>query len=463
MKNSFFKLMITVPFLIIINACNRSSEKNVSDNNNQRFYAQIANEYVVQFSAVYRTEMTSLDEVAKLADWQKQNLEKYQVAETVAYLFGPATNREIGGAKRDQLIQINWSGAYVGADGQVEIPYTYSGSWILHQNYKANFQLPIPYNENIVYSTNWKLCTDSAPEHQTQSFYWYFWDPTRSGCDHIEGVHYQMTTLKISKQTIPTEATYPQYDDLLKSNGINRNLQMTMAFGYVEDPADFQPFTDSDFGIREFQKSVKKTRASLKKYKATETPILQGEYLNAPNPDLQIGVRFQGMKDGVNFTVNVVATAGIDQMEIFAKSFAHDHDGIFGWFGHSRVGSGFDANNFGQMVKNNPSYYSISDQYQLIYWGGCNSYSYYSLPFFKFKAAKDPQNDPNGTKKLDILGNGLPSLFAFNAFNAEVTINTFMNWETRTSYQEIVNTLENNATSYGATVLVNILGDEDNQ
>ena len=169
------------------------------------------------------------------------------------------------------------------------------------------------------------------------------------------------------------------------------------------------------------------------------------------------------MKDGVRYTINIVAAAGIDQMEIFAKSFAHDHDGVFGWFGHSRVGSGFDANNFGQMVKNNPSYYSISRQYQLIYWGGCNSYSYYSLPFFKFKAQLDPQNDPNGTKKLDILGNGLPSLFAFNAFNADVTLKAVMNWENRTSYQDIVNTLENNASSYGSTVLVNILGDEDNQ
>ena len=51
----------------------------------------------------------------------------------------------------------------------------------------------------------------------------------------------------------------------------------------------------------------------------------------------------------MDIVINVVAAAGIDQMELFARSFAHDHDGFFGWFGHSRVGSGFDAERFWQV------------------------------------------------------------------------------------------------------------------
>lgn len=463
MKNRVYKILLSVPLFMMMNSCGRFSERNVSDNGNQKFYAAIANEFIIQFTAIYRTKFISLDQVKKLTDWEKQKIETSQVPETVSYVFGPATNREIGGPKRDQVIHVNWADAYMNEKDEVEIPYTYSGTWILHDSYKSSFQLPLPYNEKIVYSTDWKLCTDSAPDHQTRGFYWYFWDPKRSGCDHKEGVQFQTITMSISKQTIPTKVTYPQYEDLLKSNGIQNNLQMTMAFGYVEDVASPEPLKDHDYGMLEFQKSVRKTRAALKPYSPVETAIRQGEYLGTSNPKLQIGVRFQGIKGGVKFTINLVAAAGIDQMEIFAKSFAHDHDGIFGWFGHSRVGSGFDANDFGRMLRNNPSYYSISDQYQLIYWGGCNSYSYYSLPFFKFKADIDPENDPNGTKKLDILGNGMPSLFAFNAFNAEVTMNTFMNWEARTSYQDMVDSLEGNAARYGVSVMVNILGDEDNR
>ena len=47
-------------------------------------------------------------------------------------------------------------------------------------------------------------------------------------------------------------------------------------------------------------------------------------------------------------------------------------------------GYGFDANYFRSLMKGKPDYYSITSEYQLIYWGGCNSYSYYALPFFNF-------------------------------------------------------------------------------
>jgi hypothetical protein len=140
-------------------------------------------------------------------------------------------------------------------------------------------------------------------------------------------------------------------------------------------------------------------------------------------------------------------------MDIFAKSFAHDHDSLFSWLGHSRVGSGFDANKFGQIVRSDPSYYSISNEYQVIYWGGCNSYSYYTLPFFDFKAKASNGADPKGTKNLDIIANGLPSYFSLNSINATIVVNAFLNWPAKSSYQSIVNQLESRANSFGTHVL----------
>lgn len=149
-------------------------------------------------------------------------------------------------------------------------------------------------------------------------------------------------------------------------------------------------------------------------------------------------------------------------MELFAQSYAHDHDGFFSWFGHSRVGSGFDAEQFDSMLKYNPEYYSLTSQYQLVYWAGCNSYSYYTQPFFKQKSKLDPANDPTGSKNLDIIANGLPSLFSFNADNAIILHKALLSWENTTSYQKIVTQLEKRAARSYYSVLVNILGDEDN-
>jgi hypothetical protein len=214
----------------------------------------------------------------------------------------------------------------------------------------------------------------------------------------------------------------------------------------------------------EYQKFVRIVRGSLllKKLKVTETPILQKEYKGAIRPKQKIGVRFVAKKGDVTITIKVVAAAEIDQMELFAKSYAHDHDGFFGWFGHSRVGSGFDSANFQSMVTSNPDYYSITPNYQIIYWGGCNSYSYYSSPFFENKANANPLNDPNGTKGLDIISNVLPSYFHYNAANARMAFDSLLNWERNDSYQTIVNKIDKYALSQGSLVLVNVLGDEDN-
>ncbi len=91
------------------------------------------------------------------------------------------------------------------------------------------------------------------------------------------------------------------------------------------------------------------------------------------------------------------------------------------------------------------------------------SYAYYTDAFFKQKANFDLANDPLGTKNLDIINNGLPSLFAFIAQNAIISYNAIMNWEKPTSYQSIVKAIEKYAKDNGSLVLVNVSGDEDNQ
>ena len=114
------------------------------------------------------------------------------------------------------------------------------------------------------------------------------------------------------------------------------------------------------------------------------------------------------------------------------------------------------------MLIHNRNYYSVSPNYQMVYWGGCNSYSYYTLPFFDFKAHIANGLDPYGTKGLDIIANGLPSYFNLNADNGAIVLKHLLNWNNRPSYQTIVNELEARANANGVDVLVAVLGDEDN-
>src|SRR5690349_6278504 len=103
--------------------------------------------------------------------------------------------------------------------------------------------------------------------------------------------------------------------------------------------------------------------------------------------------------------------------------------------------------------------------YQLVYWGGCNSYSYYTLPFFDLKTEFSNGADPKGTKNLDIIANGLPSLFSLNAINAEISLRALVNYAKtgeRTSYQSMIEDIEAAARQRGAVTLTSVLGDEDN-
>lgn len=421
-------------------------------------YARAAEEYVVKFRAVAQSDFKSLEQVRQFSISQKQTFEEYVLKPTTKFLFGPMTNRSIGGEQKGFGFEILWQEAFM-ENGLVIIPYEYSGLWLINKKIRPDslFELPLPLNSRLLTTPLWKNCTDSSPEHQDIGFFWYYWDPARNGCDHKLGVHFQVIKPQLSKRTPQTSVSYPEYEKMIRNNKVT----LTFGFGYVEDPADPMPFSDADYGMTEFRSFLGMVRNDLRLYNFRETKILESEYLGGQRPERRIGSRFEFEKHGLKFEVKVVASGSVDQMELFAKSFSHDHDAFFGWFGHSRVGNGFDAFKFGGLMRQNRAHYSLTTDYQMVYWAGCNSYSYYTKPFFDFKANLIPQ-DVNGTKGLDIISNVLPSYFSLNADNAAVLLNAIVNLEKRASYQSIVNQIERQSNASGISVLVNVLGDEDN-
>jgi hypothetical protein len=427
-------------------------------NSDQEFYAKAGDEYIVEFRAEVRGDFNSVEQIKELSQARRIEFIETTLKPTIKFLFGPMTHRQWGGEQKGYSVDVEWDNAEL-RNGAVFIPYSYRGQWLINKNVaqKKIFDLPLPYNLNSLRTPEWLQCTDSDPEHATWSFFWYFWDPSRSGCDHKEYKHYQTIKPVIVEKTTQTIASYPEYENML-SDGV---ITMTFGLGYVEDPADPKPFEDADYGMYEFRRLI----SWVKSYagpQAVELPILQSEYPGYTKVPNRIGTRFQFERNGVNFDIKIVSSGRVDQMELFAKSFAADHDDYFGWFGHSRVGSGFDAGQFNMMLRTRPNVYSISRNYQMIYWAGCNSYSYYTKPFFDFKVDLK-ENDPQGTKKLDIISNALPSFFSLNARNAMVLVRALTNPLAPMSYQRIIDEIETQSNMMGIDVLVNVLGDEDNE
>lgn len=423
------------------------------------FYSPFGKERIVSFSAIYRTQFKSLEELNSVLPNDRSNYINYSIIPTLKYLFGPMTRRSLGGIRKMLALQVNWTQASETPRG-VEVPFDYKALWLVDEKLLANEPLavPLPFNTSTVFSAQWQRCTDR--QHNSSSFYWYYWDPERPSCDQVLDVNYQSVLVKLSDATIATKETYPEYQNMIHLENGKATMALTFAFGYFEEPANPQPETDHDVGAMEFQSFLKDLKKQIPA--ATKvSEIISNEYLNTNDRVRSIGKRFQFTKAGTQYDIKVIMNAGVDQIYLFAKSFATDHDAFFAWLGHSRVGSGFDAERIKQIIREHPNTFSITDQYQLIFWGGCNSYSYYSDPFFKMKAGLSP-NDPNGTKFLDIIANGLPSYFGLNAANALIQLKAMLNWKTPTSYQTLLQEMERTNIYKDQHFLSVVLGDEDN-
>lgn len=419
-----------------------------------QLYSLDGREHKVQFKALYETQFTRLEDV------HPQSL-VYQIKKTTQFLFGPLTHRELGGVQKGEAIKPHLENAFL-RNNRVMIPYEYQATWMIASEVSESrlLELPLPYSAESIRSTNWKTCTDQSDnDHSTWSFLWYYWDPSRPGCEHQEKIDYQLVQIQIGSETKQTQLSFPEYKNMIRMENGVPTLAMTFAFGYVKDIANPNPFKDSDFGMREFQKFYRIAKSQLLSLGLEEHSIRQSDITEGSTV---IGSQFVGLKSGTQLKVSIVAAAGVDQMDIFSHSYAKKHEGFFAWFGHSRVGSGFDADILEQKLILYPDEFSTSREYQLIYWAGCNSYSYYTLPFFELKSQLNPEQDPQGTRKLDLISNALPSLFAFNAANAQILLKALLNWDSPTSYQAIVDEIENHARSWNYPVIVNVLGDEDN-
>ena len=461
MKTNMSVLQRTVGFLamaLMLLSCEKHGAPSTFQTSEelevQRLWSEKGREYLVEFAAVYKSSFTSLE---AFNSSNKQNTQK-NILHLLRFLSGPLTHREWAGVYPQGRVELDAEGAF-SKEGFVFVPYRYFGKWLVSKDLQgSSLRLPVPYYLSGLQTPNWKLCGDSHPDHQFMSLLWYYWDPDRYGCDHQEGFHYQTVIVYLRDRTELTQETYPEYEKMIRWIQGVPTLEMTFAFGYVEDPAEPKPFEDRDSGALEFQKFHHRVE-SWAAAKNFELKVLSPQDYGYSSKN-KIGSEWVGTHNGVRHVIRVLMAAQLDQMEIFAKSFAENHEGFFGWFGHSRVGSGFDADRLREMIFQSPETFSISPEYQLVYWGGCNSYAYYSQPFFEMK--KNESEDPFGTRSLDLLTNALPSYFSLNATNASFVFEALVNANKKTSYQSLVKKIELAAQSWGIRVLVNVLGDEDN-
>ena len=367
-----------------------------------------------------------------------------EVKETMKYALGYMHKEgSIYGGFKTKIINIQSQ-----SPEYYKVTYSYSGRILLAKPVKE-YSLLIPLLPRRLLEISKMKCHD-LKEEVDEGNYWYAWNPYLKDCPFIANVHY--TKIKIKFSPIKQEtASYPEYKRLI----VDGQLKATIFFGANHQNKNWNPLDakQKDPGAISYQTNRKYllnlgfTVRHVSKEELSKAYKLKSKFL--PFTEELTKITPKGI---LRFRLHFLSTM---LFETEALAFHHlfkaalKNESIIMYDGHSGIGRNLNLKNIelqtGQKILMNPNY-------QIIYLGSCMPYSYYVDMFFQKKSS---ENDPNGTKNLDIMAYGKEALFGSpEDIRLIAAIYNYMVVNRNTSYQQILTDKPN--------YFFGVLGDEDN-
>jgi hypothetical protein len=336
-------------------------------------------------------------------------------------------------------------------NGDYNVSYNLSGKGVFKTGL-TSIKINAPIMPDKLWSLSKERCHPSGDEVDEGNF-WYSWSPEKNRCPLVKDVHWMQIEAALAAMPA-TKDTYPEYERLIVDNQMN----MTMFFGAADhDNTNWNPLDPQleDPGAR----SYNQLRDYLVKTLSYTSRIMTPEEvrtLYSLRSKLQLPFSEELTKQTPKGLVRI-------RLFFLETSYMSDHAGAFHYIlknsvknesvvfydGHAGIGRNL---NLDRIDANNGFKTTFNADYQLIYFGSCLPYAYYTDLFFKRKIT--PQ-DPNGTKNLDILAYAKEAHFG-NVENLRLmlALDNYMIKGKKTSYQKIITT--NPRDFFG------VIGDEDN-
>lgn len=280
-------------------------------------------------------------------------------------------------------------------------------------------------------------CTDH--HYDTEDDFWYFWDPSMKNCPIKKSDLVQIDA--VVKKVPQRPKTYPEFAKLNGDNGNDKKLKVVLIYGIDES------FESGDVGRTAYQSFLSLAKKQgyvmtghmnkhkvLKLPKRTDVAVELHVYLLDPDEDKDF---VDVVKSSLNGHGNPSEAA-----DIFVYS---GHSGLGGYLAPEQFGK-----RFGSKIE------LLKDKYQILAFQGCSSYAYYNHSYFDLKRT---ENDPKGTKNLDIITAGIGIAFGVSPLQEFKIIDNLVGGR-KLSWQNIIDDVylvdpEN-------TALHQVNGDEDN-
>jgi hypothetical protein len=313
-------------------------------------------------------------------------------------------------------------------------------SGIFNESSYAKIPLRLPLNPETIYNYGLVLginkCTDA--HYNTEGDFFYFWDPENRGCP-LKGKHPQVVQTEGSlKELTNTVKTYPEYNKLYKTD----TLKISIILGYIDDVNYDSLNTDDDafLTMLEIEENLAGQNFNKIQSKVEDVITVYSTYTKKITNEL-------GKVQNVEVNLVLTDTDINTPYKTFDKEFtkALRNSQIVAYDGHSGLGANLSLDYLGIR--------SLPDFYQIYFINGCTSYSYFNQTYFNTK--------PGGTKNLEIITSGLPTLSYTSGSNMIAFIKPFLKGKI-VSYQKLMTDIENSNQDAG-TYLMGVNGDEDNK
>jgi hypothetical protein len=332
------------------------------------------------------------------------------------------------------------------------VKYSFSGKGVFAKNL-SSYTLYLPLMTRQIYDKALRggHCHHKDEDQVDIGNFWYQWDPSLPGCDLVENKDYVKVNVKLNPVDDSKE-TLPEYERLIN----NKQLNITMFYGTLgKIDSEQDPGLSKDIGAAEYRKMQLFLMGEMG---YTITPFIESEMRKIYNPT-----------NPKNLPFGVIATKqtkrGLIRIRLLYLDthFSHIKAQGFHYFlreslknesvvlynGHSGIGRNLNLANIeekqGFKIKMNPNY-------QIIFFGSCMPYGYYTQMYFDRKATDE---DSKGTKNLDLLVYGKET-YSNNRENYQFIriLTSEMQYAFNFSYKDIVGRSPKGY--YG------VIGDEDN-
>jgi hypothetical protein len=413
-----------------------------------RFYSPTAQEMILNFN--FSVEFPVNHSV------QPRDTEvRTAIDKQVTYLFGAFSSQyRTGVPKVEYDVKVN---RVYNTQGKWRADYSYRGLVLLSQGPATHsFYLPLnPYtvwNVATAQASNRFACGDS--HYPYEKYFWYFFNPKAYGCPLVENKDIFLVQGQLVPQT-NSQNTFPEYDRLFT----NQELNFHILFGMDDSTLDWNPNSSKDLSAhtyRQLKQTLVKWGYQVKVWGPQEIANFFGK---TPGRALVVEELAKRTPKGILRYRFFFGASTLYEGFPFHQflSYSLMNSSVMVYAGHSGLG---EYLNLDLITANSQNYKPLkisanAEKYQIYFFNSCSSYPYYNSQYFKLKQTA---KDPRGTKNLDIINNGLSTLFSSltpSTLSLMYAIELYAGNGTKTSYQDIINKANSDN-------LIAINGDEDN-